>query len=109
PVYPAEVRVLRVSAADEIRRGERGMVGVDAYSGEADRSDEAGLAARGGLDLGRARQAQRARDPLELLCLDRIKLVIPAQHQRHGRSRAAGYEQGLEAALGAHLQRSTDF
>ena len=62
----------------------RGMVDID-LAGEADRADRARVAAgRLAHALG-ARHAQRIRDARQLLGLDRVELVIAAQHQRDDR------------------------
>src|ERR1700733_4655514 len=68
PIRAAEVHVLLVGAADEVRQVSRGMVDID-LAGKADGPDETRFGPRGLAHAVGARHAQRGSDPRQLLRL----------------------------------------
>ena len=78
----------------------RGVIGVHAAL-EADRADRARVACRSPRGPARRSPCAAGRDARQPVRLDRIELVIAAQHQRHDLAVSAVDDQGLHAALRA--------
>ncbi len=103
PIHAAEMHVLLVGSADEIRQVSGGVIDIDA-AGKTDGSDEAGLGAGGFAHPLGARHPQGIGHPRQLLRLHRVQFMIAADHQGHYAAVRAVDQQGLHAAFRLHAQ-----